>query len=128
MKYFPFWGSENTSAIVSEGTPISITELAPPRFQRNKKYRKKGIIISSINVSGLVKNSDELKLLVDEENIHILAINETKLDNETSNEIISLGNFDLRRTDRNRHGVGVAIYIRDDMRYLERNDLPNHTL
>ena len=26
------------------------------------------------------------------------------------------------------HGGGVAIYIRDDLRFLERNDLPNHTL
>ena len=44
--------------------------------------------ISSINVNGLYKNIEELKLLVDEEDIHILAINETKLDKETSNEII----------------------------------------
>ena len=74
------------------------------------------------------KNIDELKLLVDEEDLNILAINETKLDNETSNEIISLDNFDLRRKDRNRHGGGVAIYIRDDIKYLQRCDLPNHTL
>ena len=86
------------------------------------------MIISSINVNGLLKNINELKLLVDEEDLNILAINETKLDNETSNEIISIDNFDLRRKDRNRHGGGVTIYIRDDIKYLQRYDLPNHTL
>ena len=121
-------GSENTSGIEIEGTPISVTVIAPPRGQRNKKYRKKGMIISSINVNSLSKNIGELKLLVDDEDIHILAINETKLDNETSNEIISIDNFDLRRKDRNRHGGGVAISIRDDIRYLQRSDLANQTL
>ena len=43
---------------------------------------------------------------MDAEDLDILAINETKLDNETSNEIISLDNFDLRWKDRNRHGTG----------------------
>ena len=56
---------------------------------------------------------------MDEEDINILAINETKLDNETTNEIISLDNFGLMRKDRNRHGDGVAIYIRGDIRYLK---------
>ena len=45
---------------------------------------------------------------MNEEDIHIIAINETKLDNERSNEILSLDSFDLRRKDRNRHGGGVA--------------------
>ena len=65
---------------------------------------------------------------MDEEDLNILAINETKLDNETPNEIISLDTFDQRRRDRNRHEGRVAIYIRDDRKYLQRNDLPNHTL
>ena len=43
------------------------------------------MMISSINVNVVYKNVDELELLVDEEEIPILAINETILDNETSN-------------------------------------------
>ena len=78
------------------------------------------MIVSSINVNGLYKNIDELKPLVDEEDIHILAINETKLDNETSHEIMSLDNFEIRRKYRNTHGGGEAVYIREDLRYLEK--------
>ena len=43
-------------------------------------------------------------------------------------ESMSLDNCEVRRNDPNRHVGGVAIYIRDDIRYLERNDLPYHTL
>ena len=64
------------------------------------------MIISSININGLLKNIDKIKLLADEGNINILAINETKLDNETSNGMTCLDKFDLRRKDCNRHGVG----------------------
>ena len=71
-----------------------------------KEYKKKGMIISSINENGLDRNIDELKLLVDKEDIHIIIINETKLDNETLNELVFLDKFELRRKDRSRQGVG----------------------
>ena len=48
---------------------------------------------------------------MNEGGIHILAINETKLDNEILNGIIYLDNFDLRRKYCNRFGGRVAIYI-----------------
>ena len=83
------------------------------------------MIISSININGLLKNIDKIKLLADEGNINILAINETKLDNETSNGMTYLDKFDLRRKDCNRHEGGVAINIRDDINYLQRKDLSN---
>ena len=43
---------------------------------------------------------------MDEEDIYILVINETKLDIETSHEFISLDKFELRRKDCNMRGVG----------------------
>ena len=88
----------------------------------------KGIAIASINVNGLVKHIDEIKLLLLENNIHILAINETKLDQTIRDNIISVDTYKLHRKDRNRHGDGVAIYIKDDINYTIRDDLPNHNL
>ena len=63
----------------NECTPTSKNDIAPPCYQRNKEYKKQGMIISSINEYGLYRNIDELKLLVDEEDIHIISINETKI-------------------------------------------------
>ena len=89
---------------------------------------EKGIAIASINVNGLVKHIDEIKLLLIEKNIHILAINETKLDETIEDNIISIDKYKLHRKDRNRHGGGVAIYIKEDINYTIRDDLPNHNL
>ena len=88
----------------------------------------KGIAIASINVNGLVKHIDEIKLLLIEKNIHILAINETKLDETIEDNIISIDKYKLHRKDRNRHGGGVAIYIKEDINYTIRDDLPNYNL
>ena len=86
------------------------------------------MLISSVNVNGLIKNLEELKLLLAEKGIRILAINETKLDNNVGNEIISVEGFTLRRNDRNKHGGGVAMYIKEGIKYIVRGDLPNHNL
>ena len=79
-------------------------------------------------MNGLVKHIDEIKLLLIEKNIHILAINETKLDETIEDNIISIDKYKLHSKDHNRHGGGVAIYIKEDINYAIRDDLPNHNL
>ena len=79
-------------------------------------------------MNGLIRTLDELKLLLAEKGIHILALNETKLDNNIGNEIISVDGYTLRRNDRNRHGGGVAMYIKEGIKYVVRRDLPIHNL
>ena len=88
----------------------------------------KGIAIASISVNGLVKHIDEIKLLLIEKNIHILAINETILGETIEDNIISIDKYKLHRKDRNRHGGGVAMYIKENINYTIRDDLPNHNL
>ena len=70
------------------------------------------MLISSLNVNTLIRNLEELKLFLVEKGIHILTINETKLDNNIGNAIISIDGYTLRRNDRKRHGGGVAIYTK----------------
>ena len=60
---------------------------------------------------------DNLKIECNDLNPHILCISETWLDNEISDSEVSIGNYDLVRLDRNRHGGGVAIYIHVDFTY-----------
>ena len=45
------------------------------------------------------------------------------LDNSIFGTEIAVHGFELVRNDRNRHGVGVALYIRDSINYKIRNDL-----
>ena len=107
----------DTSAIEENSASTSLSPLT-----------QKGMLISSVNVIGLIRNLEELKLLLAEKGIHILAINETKLDNSVGNEIISVEGFTLRRNDRNKHGGGVAMYIKEGIKYIVRGDLPIHNL
>ena len=72
-------------------TPPVGTGLQPVPSQVNRN--EKGIAIASINVNGLVKHIDEIKLLLIEKNIHILAINETKLDETIEDNIISIDKY-----------------------------------
>ena len=59
----------------------------------------------------------------------ILAINETKLDKNFHDDLVSIGGFSIERCDRNRNGDGVALYIKDFIdKCTVRNDLPNCSL
>ena len=55
--------------------------------------------------------------------LEILAINESKLDDSFTDGEISIPGYTIVRKDRNRHGGGVALYIRDNLSFTIRNDL-----
>ena len=71
---------------------------------------------------------DGIRSLLKNENIDILAINETKIDHKIDDRLISLGDFSLCRYDRSRQGGGVALYIRNVVRFKPRVFLPNKSL
>lgn len=60
---------------------------------------------------------DELRAWVENENLDVLSINESRLDATISNECVALTNYNIIRKDRNRSGGGVAIYIRNTINY-----------
>ena len=45
------------------------------------------------------------------------------LDLSVSNQEIKINGYDIVRKDRNRHGGGVAIYIRTSINFIIRDDL-----
>ena len=70
-----------------------------------------------------MKHKDELEILMTENKIDIISINETKLDDTIRDEQVSIEDFSLLRHDRNRHGGGVAFYIRETVNYEHRTDI-----
>ena len=84
--------------------------------------------MASLNVNSLIMRIDEIRSLVKNENIDILAMNETKIDHKIDDRLISLDDFSLCRYDRSRQGGGVALYIRNTVRFKPRVDLPNKSL
>lgn len=89
---------------------------------------KKGIAIAFLNVNSLLCRHDQIASLTLDHGLHVLALNETKLDNNIKDEIIYIDGFKLRRADINRSGGGVAIYINNTFKLEVREDLPDNSL
>ena len=69
----------------------------------------KGIVVASLNVNSQMLHIDEIHLLIKELGIHILAINETKIDKNVHDDVVSIDGYTIKRCDRNRFGGGVAV-------------------
>ena len=81
--------------------------------------------MASLNITSLPAHIDELRIWSQCQNIDLLAINETRLDTTIQSSLVSLEGYDLLRCDRNRHGGGVCVYVRQGINYLNRVDLVN---
>ena len=61
-----------------------------------------------ININGLRNKKQQLIEYINEHNIDIVGINETKLNNNTR---LTFPNYLIIRRDRNNHGGGVAMMV-----------------
>ena len=69
------------------------------------------------------KHLDELTIVINELSFDVITINETRLDESFNDRDVRISGYDIIRRDRNRHGGGVAIYIRNNIPYIQRHDL-----
>ena len=60
--------------------------------------------------------------------IHILAINESKIDDTVVDGEIHINGYSTIRNDRTRNGGSVLIYISESISISERNDLLSNSL
>ena len=54
---------------------------------------------------------------------NILTVNETRLDKSRHDFGVEIPGYDIVRLHRNRNGGGVAMYIRKNKSYINRQDL-----
>ena len=91
--------------------------------------KKKGLLICSLNAPTLLKHKVEIEMLLRENKIDILALNETTICDIVSDALISIDRYNHERCDRNRHGGGVLVYIKNTIAYnrLHESDIvPDH--
>ena len=79
--------------------------------------KKKGLLIYSLNAPSLLKHKVEIEMLLRENKIDILALNETKINETVCDSLISIEGYNHECYDRNRHGGGVLVYIKDTITY-----------
>ena len=94
------------------------------KIETNFNYPKlKGFKVGRLNIASLPKHTEELKIFLNAITFDILCINETRLNSLIENRLVEIPGYDIVRRDRNRHGGGVAIYIRNNLVYINRNDI-----
>ncbi|XP_066020848.1 uncharacterized protein [Pocillopora verrucosa] len=99
------------------GNPIVSHQFLPP---------KRGFKLASLNINSLSVHIDELRILLSDRPIDILAINETKLDDTIGDNEIHISGYESIRRDRStngRSGGGVCFFIRSEINYSVRSDL-----
>ena len=81
----------------------------------------------NIKINSILSHIDELRILTEEYQLHIIGINETKLDDPIlDNELKIYGYQVIIRKDRNRHSGRVAFYVKVGLEINQIElDLPN---
>jgi hypothetical protein len=87
------------------------------------KLPRKGLKISHINIYSLKNKIHEINNLRTSDNIHILAISETHLDNSFDDTPVAIQGYNIYRRYRNAYGGGVAVYIQSHIPVMLREDL-----
>ena len=82
----------------------------------------KGICIH-LNVRSLLPKISELRIIANKTSAAVIALTETWIDNSVTNSEISIDGYTVLRKDRNRHGGGVCLYIKNNIAFNQRDDL-----
>ena len=105
-------------------TPTRLPVIYNINNEMNVVAKSKGLKIANLNVNSLLKHLDEIRLILINNALDILTINESKIDDNISNDDIQINGFNTIRKDRNRFGGGVV--LRDSISFSDRKDLiPN---
>ena len=77
----------------------------------------RGLHFLHLNINSLLPKIDELRLIAKYSNAAVIGITESKLDGTISDSEVKNDGYELKRSDRNRQGGGVACYIRKDLSF-----------
>ena len=87
-----------------------------------KAFNKRGLHLIHLNINSLLSKIDELREIARKTRATVIGITESKLDGSVLDGEINIDGYELVRSDQNRHGGGVACYIRSDISFNVRGD------
>ena len=87
-----------------------------------KVSNKRGLHLTHLNINSILSKIDELRAIAKKSRASVIGITESKLDKTVLDEEINIDGYELARSDWNRHGGGVACYIRNDISFNVRGD------
>ena len=110
----PWLQQAGTATITTEDLPEDIE----PKWLLNK-----GLHICHLNVHYLYPKLDEIKILLHEQNIDILCLCQTFLNQEFCDDELKINGYDFIRKDRQTHGGGLIIYMKSYLSSTHHVDL-----
>lgn len=77
----------------------------------------------SLNARSVMNKKLDIQALLVEERLDVLAVTETFLGDEILDSELLGGDYTIFRRDRNRHGGGVMLYVKNSISAIRRRDL-----
>jgi hypothetical protein len=96
-----------------------------------KNLRKANLkipLISHLNINSVKNKFTEIHNILSEKLVDMLILSETKLDHSYNNNIYNFPGYKMERKDRNKHGGGILIYVRDDLPFRRRKEFECESL
>ena len=86
--------------------------------------KTKGLHLWHLNVNSLLSKIDEIRDIANRIKPAVLGITESKLDSSVTNMEVNINGYSIIRNDRNRHGGGVACYVKNDLCFNTKKIFP----
>ena len=80
-------------------------------------FKSRGLHFNHLSINSLLQKIEEFRIIAKSTNAVIIGISESKLEESVLEPEIPIDNYKILQCDRNRHGGGVACYIRNDLSY-----------
>ena len=80
-----------------------------------RSCKRKGLKIAFLNIVSLRKHRRELEIVLNDNDIDIIGLSETRLDETVRDSDVNINGYNIYRNDRNTNGGGVAIYVKESL-------------
>ena len=114
-----FLGTKKLLLLMKKLTMMLIKQIQLPT---GKLSNKRGLHLIHLNINSLLSKIDELWEIARKTRATVIGITESKLGGLVLDGEINIDGYELVRSDWNRHGGGVACYIRSDISFNVRGD------
>ena len=85
-----------------------------------KTFNKRRLHLIHLNINSVLPKIDELREIAKKTRATVIGLTETKLDATVLDGEVNIEGYELMRSDRKRHGGGVACYIKNNIAFRSR--------
>ena len=75
-----------------------------------------------LNINSVLSKIDELRVVAKKSKATVTGVTESKLDETVLDGEVNIDGYEVIRSDRNRHGGGVACYVQNAISFNVRSD------